>query len=409
MRRRVVITGIGVVSSAGRGAGALVAAIRDGVCSLAPDESLRALGTRCVLSGRVPDVDTAFAGLPIEPSQQDLFGRFSRIGAVAAFDALASAEGATRPAIGRVLVATAVGPMGELEACFRDTLLRERHPLRAHAVTRVTASFLATYLAGAVGAPRGGRVISAACVSALEALRDAVELTASGSEDACLVGAVDEDSPSTYWAFDAQRLLSQATSTEARTRALSGKPGGFVPAGGAAFFVVEAEETAVARGRTPTVGIAGVTVRSEPRPTSLLAFPRGAYRAALDDARAWCGSGLDLVLAHAPPTVADLDELAVLDEAFDLVASRTPVRSFKSLFGYALGAAAGIDVALGAFQIDSGEVLANDACTLEPGALRFARLLEGAAQRRPVTRVLKTAYAQGGVAGAVVLERVGQA
>lgn len=407
MRRHVAISGIGAVSSAGRGVGALIAAIRQGACSLAPDEELRARGMRCRLSGRVPDVDAAFAELDIEPSHRDFFARISRIGAVAAFDALASARGATAPApaIGRVLVGSAVGAMGELELCFRDILRQERHPLRAHAVTRVTPSFLATYLAGAVGATRGGRLVSSACVSALEALRDAVDLVASGVEDACLVGAVDEDSPSTYWAFDAQRLLSHATEPGVRTRALSGKAGGFVPAGGAAFFVVEAEETALARGRTPAVRIAGVTIRSEPRPASLAAFSSAAYRAALDDARAWRGSGFDLVLAHAPPTIADVDELGILDAAFDIVASRTPVRSFKSLFGYALGAAAAIDVALGVFQIENAEVLPNDACTREPTVARFAASLEGGTQQRPVNRVLKTAYAQGGVAGALVLER----
>jgi 3-oxoacyl-(acyl-carrier-protein) synthase len=405
MRRHVAISGIGAVSSAGRGVGALIAAIRQGACSLAPDAELRALGARCGLSGRVPGVDAAFAELDIEPSHRDFFARFSRIGAVAAFDAMASAGGATAPAIGRVLVGSAVGPMGELDACFRDTLRQERHPLRAHAITRVTPSFLATYLAGAIGATRGGRLVSSACVSALEALREAVDLVASGAEDACLVGAVDEDSPSTYWAFDAQRLLSHATEPGARTRALSGKAGGFVPTGGAAFFVVEAEEAALARGRTPAARIAGVTIRSEPRPASLAAFSSAAYRAALDDARAWRGSGFDLVLAHAPPTIADVDELGILDAAFDVVASRTPVRSFKSLFGYALGAAAAIDVALGVFQIENGEVLPNDVCTREPTVARFAASLEGGTQQRPVNRVLKTAYAQGGVAGALVLER----
>lgn len=405
MRRRVVMSGASVMSSAGRGIDALITAIRRGACSLALDERLLALGTRGVLSGRVPEVDPAFDELRIEPSHRALFGRFSRIGAVAAFDALAGAGGTSPPAIGRVLVATAVGPMSELESCFRDTLLRERHPLPSHAVTRATPSFLATYLAGAVGAPRGGRVVSCACVSALEALRDAVELIAAGIEDACLVGAVDEDSPSTYWAFDAQRLLGHARASAGRTRSLSGKPGGFVPAGGSAFFVLEAEEVAAARGRAAAVSIAGVSVRSEPRPASLLAFPSGAYRAALDDAAAFRGSGFDLILAHAPPTIADVDELRLLDEAFEVAASGTPVRSFKSLFGYALGAAAAIDVALGGSAIERGELLPNDAAPLEPLARPFAASLEGPAQRRSVTRVLKTAYAQGGVAGALVLER----
>jgi|GEM_PF-3371385 len=406
MPARVVISGSGVISPAGRGVQVLASAIRDGRPLMEPDDGLRALGARAALSARVPDVDTAFDGLPIDPAARPFFGRFSRIGAIAALDAI---EDAGSPAVGRVLVGSAVGPMGELESCFRDTLLGEQHPSRTHAVTRVTPSFLATFLAGLLEAPRGGRLVSCACVSALEALREGVELVGSGVEDVCLVGAVDEDSASTWWAFDAQRLLSQATSTATRTRSLSGRPGGFVPSGGAAFFVLECEDAARARlaasqrGRD-LVHVEGVFVRNQPLASSLIAFPAAAYRAALADACA-ADRRFDLVLAHAPPTFADADELTLLDAALELAASPVPVRSFKSLIGYALGAAAAIDVALAIHQIRSGEVLPNDAGTFEPPMRRLEPSLTGGNVRRDVRRVLKTAYAQGGAAGAIVFAK----
>ena len=177
MSAGVVISGVGVLSPAGRGVSVLAKAIREQRCLAEPDDELRRLGARAVLSARIADVDDAFDALPIDPAARPFFGRFSRIGAVAALDAFAEAGS---PAIGRVIVGSAVGPMGELEACFRDTLSGERHPFRTHAVTRVTPSFLATFLAGMLGAPRGGRTVSCACVSALEALRGAVEIVASG-------------------------------------------------------------------------------------------------------------------------------------------------------------------------------------------------------------------------------------
>jgi 3-oxoacyl-(acyl-carrier-protein) synthase len=362
--RDVVVTGMGVLSSAGRGIDVLADSIRRETSSLRPDHELEALGLRCRVSGRIADVDAHFAELPLGGVSPDFFGRFARIGAVAAFDALSSAPDVV---IGRVLVASAAGPMGELELCFRETLAHERHPKRAHAVTRVTPSFLATFLARATRAPRGGRSVSCACVSAIDALRDAFDLVANGAEDAVLVGAVEEDSPSTWWAFDAQRLLR---------RSLSGPSVGFAPAGGAAFFVVEGAECARARGAAPLAKITGVSLRSAGDAPSPLAFPLAAYREALRDMRALSGPTIDLVLAHAPPTVADPDERAVLDEILSVVDARIPVHSFKSLFGYALGAAAAIDIALGIEQIGNGTVC----------------------------RVLKTAYAQSSVAGAVMLD-----
>jgi 3-oxoacyl-(acyl-carrier-protein) synthase len=404
------ISGLGVLSPAGRGTDVLAEVIREGRCLLERDEELCRLGTRASLSARIAGVDETFATLAIDPAAHDFFGRGSRIGAVAALDALTSAnQGALRPPpIGRVIVASAVGPMCELEACFRDTLLGERHSRRTHAVTRVTPSFLATFLAGFIGAPRGGRTVSSACVSAIEALRDAIELVESGREEACLVGAVDEDAPATWWAFDAQRLLGHATSTDERTRSLSGIPGGFAPSGGAAFFVVESDRSARARGRhaRELVQLRGAFVRAQAHTASLIAFPSAAYRAALVDAHA-VAERIDLVLAHAPPTVADRDELALLDDVFGVTAARTPVRSFKSIFGYSLGAAAAIDVALGVRQLLHGEVLPNDrdARAGDIALTSFARVLDGPAEKRPLRSVLKTAYAQGGIAGTVVLER----
>jgi 3-oxoacyl-(acyl-carrier-protein) synthase len=400
MSHRAVITGVGMLGAAGRGVESAVLAIEQRRCVLTLDQRLEELGTRCRFSGRLERVDEAFADLPIEKQARSFFGRFARIGAIAAFDAMSAAGS---PAIGQVRVATAVGPMGELEICFKDTLAKAPHPLPAHAVTRVTPSFLATYLAAAFGAPRGGRNVSCACLSALEALADAVEAIGSGREQACLVGAVDEDSASTYWAFDRQRLLDTCATPERRTRALSGARGGFLPAGGAAFFVVESESFARSRGARCLARIGAPSIHSDRGAESLVAFPRSAYRAVL--AELLVAGRPDLVLAHAPPSVADLDELGVLDDAIGLVTHRVPVRSYKSLLGYAMGAAGAIDIALAVAQLEASKLLPNDVMRLAGDAERFGPVVVGPPQARSLERVLKMVYAQGRVAGGLMIER----
>jgi 3-oxoacyl-(acyl-carrier-protein) synthase len=400
MSHGAVITGVGMLGPAGRGVEAAVEAIKQRRCALTADERLARLGTRCRISGRIERVDEAFAGLPIEKEAGSFFGRFARIGAIAAFDAM---DAAGSPPIGQVRVATAVGPMGELETCFKDTLTKAPHPLPAHAVTRVTPSFLATYLAAAFRAPRGGRNVSCACLSALEALADAVDAIGSGREQACLVGAVDEDSASTYWAFDRQRLLGTCVTPEGRTRALSCARGGFLPAGGAAFFVVESESFARSRGARCLAKIQATSIHSDGGARSLVAFPRSAYRAVLGELLA--AGRPDLVLAHAPPTVADLDELSVLDDAIGLLAHRVPVRSYKSLLGYALGAAGAIDIALAVAQIDASELLPNDVEQLVGDAEQFGPVVLGPLRPRASARVLKMVYAQGRIAGGLMIER----
>ncbi len=398
MSREVVISGVGVLSACGRGVDALADAVAARRSACVRDEALRAIGGRCALAGPVPGVEEAFASLGIDAREERFFGRLSRIGAVAALDAL-RASGAA--AVGRVLVATGIGPMGELAACFRDALTRERHPHPAHAVTRVTPSFLASYLAALVGAARGGHVVSCACTSSLVALSDAFELIRSGREEACLVGGVEEDSPYGAWAFDRQRQLSHAATPEGRSRPLSGRAEGFFPAGGAAFFVLEDGQRARTRGVVPVARLAAVSLRSERAGATLLSLPVRAYQAAITEARAAAPGELDLVMAHAPPTVADPDELAALVEA--LGPGDAPVRSFKSIFGYTIGASVAIDVALATWQLAHGRVLPNDFDAVVGRAEPFAARLLGAAPRPP-RRVLKTVYAQGLSAGAAIVE-----
>ena len=393
MKRDVFLTGSGVLTACGRGIGPLVAAIAQGKTAALPDPELRALGCRCHVSGRVPDVDDAFVALPFDPASRRFFGRFARIASVAAMDAMADSR---NPSIGRVIVATGTGPMGELEACFRDTLPGERHEHRAHAVTRVTPSFVASYLAGVLGATRGGHVVSAACASSMVAFAEAFDLVSSGREEAVLVGGVEEDCASTFWAFDRQRLLGYASSPEDRSRPLSGIAGGFFPAGGAAFFVLESAEHALARNATLHARVVHVTMRSALNDTTVLSFPKAAYQAALADVTR--DGPFDLVLAHAPPTLADADELALLAK----VASG-PIRSYKSIMGYTVGASVAIDVAIGLHHLGKRSVLPNDFEAVAPSVESHSRaLLDGT--DGPIRRVLKTVYAQGFSAGALVLE-----
>lgn len=405
MSREVVLSGVGAFSACGRGVDAAAAAIAAGRSACARDEALREVGSRCLLSARVPGVDEAFAELDLPADDRPFFGRFARLGAVAAFDALRASG---RTSVGRVLVASGAGPMGELEAGFRDALgrtrpppARERHPFPAHALTRQTPSFLATYLAGTTGAERGGHAVSCACASAMVALEQAFELVRSGREEACLVGGVEEDSPFLSWAFDRQRLLTHAASPEARSRPLSGEPGGFFQAGGAAFFVLEDGERARARGATPSARLTAVALQSSRDAATPISFPGRAYRDAIGEVIERSPGAIDLVMAHAPPTLADAEELSAL--ASVLGPTLPPVRSFKSILGYTLGASVALDVALAAWQLERSEVLPNDLDRLDARVEAYAEALVGSPTRLP-RRVLKTVYAQGFSAGALVLE-----
>lgn len=125
----------------------------------------------------------------------------------------------------------------------------------------------------------------------------------------------------------------------------------------------------------------------------MLAFPRVAYEAALRDALV--AGPADLVLAHAPPTLADSDELAVILSLTD-----AKVRSYKSVFGYVVGASVALDLALALAYLGRGHAPPND-LGADPSAGLDEALVSPATR---VRRVVKMAYAQSFSAGSLVAE-----
>jgi len=220
------------------------------------------------------------------------------------------------------------------------------HPL---AVLASAPGGLAFTLAAAWGIRGPVTGFCTGCVSAAVALCHAADAVAGGTVDRMIVVAGEDLSAETFLPFDGLGALSQQSDPEFASRPFDAARDGFVPAAGAAVFVVESTSSAVARGVQPVAVLRGWG-QSGDGWHAVQPHPDGdgiarAMRLAMD--RAGCGTGdIGHVNAHAASTQAgDRAEATAIRRVFG-ADHGPPVSSLKALLGHSLNAAAGVELAV---------------------------------------------------------------
>ena len=416
-RRRVWITGIGVVTPIGTG----IEAFRDGLRrARSPVKRIDRFDPspfRSQIAAQIDDFDPT-AWMPPKTARQ--LDRFSQFGMVAGRLALDDARfvpgtgGAPPPERIGIYLGSALGGIAfaeEQHERFMERGIRQVAPTLALAV-----------FGGAAPANLGialdvrGPILSTAnsCASGGVALGEALGDLREGRVDAAIAGGAEVPlSPLAFGAFDIIRALSAGHNDDAghAARPFDAERDGFVMGEGAALLVLEEAAGAARRGAIPYAEVLGYGATSDayhmvqPR-----ADGREAARAttiALEDA----GTGpdeIDYVNAHASSTpIGDVAEARALAMALGSRAATVPVSGTKALYGHPLGASGAIEAAICALAIRDGWAPASvnlvapepELDALLPGLLR-----EG----RPGTyrRVLTTSFGFGGLNAAVVLGAV---
>lgn len=377
----IAITGVGAVTPFGVGMPALWAGLTEGRSAIRHDARMAALGMRCTRSGRIGDLAADFDG----GDHHKLFCRFSRMGWLAALEAWQPVDG-----VGGVIVGSGVGPIGEIDTQIDHARRGERVPSPGHAVPRVMPSLLPCLLAQHTGAELGGETVSLACNSGLVALSRAVRDIERGLADWYLVGGVEEDNPFIWRSFDQMRALAKGGGEPMSAHAY-----GFVPAGAAAFVLIESAASARRRGATVLAEIRGCE-HTVGGPVS--GFSPEVYQRVI--ARALDGmapGAIDIVMPHANGTPSDPHELIALAPL-----RHAAVQLPKARLGHCIGASGLVALVLLAQQLHRREAIAP-----APPAEIHPRL---AAQRASLARAprrfetaLATSYAFGGAYAAVML------
>jgi act minimal PKS ketosynthase (KS/KS alpha) len=212
-------------------------------------------------------------------------------------------------------------------------------------------SSIATEVARETGAEGPVSLVSTGCTSGLDAVGRAVELVREGGADVMITGATDAPiSPITVACFDAIKATTPRNDDpRAASRPFDRSRNGFVLGEGAAVFVLEEREHALARGAHIHAEVTGFASRSNAfhmtglRPDG--AEMAEAIRAALAQART-APEDIDYVNAHGSGTKQnDRHETAAFKRSLGEHAHRVPVSSVKSMIGHSLGAIGSLEIA----------------------------------------------------------------
>ncbi|WP_055525529.1 beta-ketoacyl-[acyl-carrier-protein] synthase family protein [Streptomyces graminilatus] len=416
MRRRVVITGIGVAAPGGIGVKAFWEALSAGRTATRKITLFNADGYRSRIAAECDFDPTAHGLSPREVRRMD---RAAQLAVVSAREALAdSGIDDARPDPDRVgvVIGSAVGCSMSLEREYAVVSDSGRSWVVDHAYTspHLYAQFvpgsLATEVAWAAGAEGPATVVSDGCTSGLDSLGHALELIREGSADVVLAGATDAPiSPITVACFDAIK----ATSTRNDDPVSASRPfdrtrDGFVLGEGAAVMVLEEYEHARRRGAHVYAEVAGYASRSNAyHMTGLKADGREmaeAIRAALDDARTDPLS-VGYVNAHGSGTKQnDRHETAAVKRALGEHAYATPMSSIKSMIGHSLGAIGALEAAACALAVEH-DLLPPTANLHEPDPELDLDYIPLVAREKRVDAVLSVGSGFGGFQSALVLTR----
>jgi 3-oxoacyl-[acyl-carrier-protein] synthase I len=404
MKRRVVITGMGIVSCIGNGVDAVTESLRSMRSGIAANARYRELGLRSQVSGSITDREELLQQVDRKLSRfmgdAALFAYLSMRQAIA--DSGLGAEIVSHPRTGLIAGSGGGSPVNQVEGM---EILKERGIRRVGAfrVPRIMSSTVSANLCTAFTILGLNYSITSACATSAHAIGAAAEQIAWGKQDVMFAGGGEEESVELSLFFDAMGALSSNynDTPERASRPFDVNRDGFVAAGGGAMLVLEEYEHAVARGATIYGEVLGYGATSDGA-DMVAPSGEGATRCmqlALDGVT----RPVDYINTHGTSTPAgDMTELkairAVFGDALPLISST------KSLTGHSLGATGAQEAIFSLIMMRdsfiSGSANIED---LDPQAEGFPIVRE--TRHQVIDVVLSNSFGFGGTNASLVLGR----
>jgi len=361
--RRVVVTGIGVISPVGTDIPTFWESLTTGRSGIRRYEAFDSEIYECKIAGEVRNFEPApFFKNPKSAKRTDRFTQF----AVAASRFALDDAGVDLDKIDRnrfgVMLGSGIGGLRSMEdECKR---LFERGPTRVSPFT--IAMMISNMASGIVSMEfdlRGPNMcIVTACATANNSLGEAWRIIKFGDADAFLAGGCEATiTPIGISGFAAMKALSLRNDEPAEAcRPFDRDRDGFIMGEGSGIMVIEELEHAKARGARIYCELAGYGCTADAyHMTAPLPDGEGAARAmqiAMKHAKV-NPEDIDYINAHATSTpIGDACETKAIKRALGDRAYKTPVSSTKSMTGHLLGAAGGIELAACALSIQHGVI-----------------------------------------------------
>ncbi len=401
--RRVVVTGMGIVSCLGNDLDTVSKSLAEGRSGIRAAPAYTELGLRSQIAGR-PDIE-----LDRHLDRRDLrfMGDAAAYAAVALKQAIAD-SGLNETQISNPRTGLIAGSGGASSANIVEAadVLRERgiRKVGATRVPRTMSSTIAACLATTFRIKGVSYSVTSACATSAHCIGSAAEQIRWGNQDVMFCGGGEEEHWSLAALFDAMGALSSARNAtpETASRAYDASRDGFVIAGGGGMLVLESLDHARARGARIYAELVGYGVTADGA-DMVQPSGEGAVRC-MRQALQTVTDAVDYLNTHGTSTsLGDVIELNAVREVFG--ATVPPLSSTKSLSGHSLGAAGVHEAIYSLLMMRDGFLAASaNIDELDPAAADFP-IIRSPLVIQP-TIVMSNSFGFGGTNATLVFQKV---
>jgi 3-oxoacyl-(acyl-carrier-protein) synthase len=373
MERRVVITGLGVVSPNGVGVDNFTTAIKNGTSGVEFYNELKELNFSCCIGG-IPKVSEVLKRNYFTELQLRNFNSSGILyGCMAGMDAwkdagLSITESSDKDS-GTIFGAGTSGVEKFREAIYKLDAKNVRR-LGSTVVAQTMASGVSAYLGGILGLGNQVTTNSSACATGTEAILMGFDRIKAGRAKRMVVGSTSDHGAYLWGGFDAMHVLTYKHNESPKTgsRPMSATASGFVPGSGAGAMVIESLESAQERGATIYAEILGGDTNSggQRNQGTMTAPSSEAVQRCIKNAVAHSNINpkeIDVINGHLTATTKDYLEIYNWSKALGLKGIDFPyINSLKSMVGHCLSAAGSIECVASVLQLHHNFIFPNINC-----------------------------------------------
>ena len=352
MSRRVVVTGIGLLSSVGSGTEETWAAIKEGRSGIGPITQFDAAAFNCRIAGEVQAFDPARW---IEKKEIKKMARFIQFAVAASEFAMESCGLKVTEDIAEqvgVYIGSGIGGFEVIEREHRNLLEKGPGRISPFFIPATIINLASGYVSIRTGAKGPNSATATACTTSAHAVGDSYKIIERGDADVMICGGAEACiTPMGVGGFAAMRALSQRNDEPQRaSRPWDKHRDGFVIGEGAGILILEELEFAKRRGAPIIAELVGYGMSADAyHITSPAEDGDGAFRVmrnAMKDAKIQADQ-IQYVNAHGTSTeIGDKLETIAIKRAFGDHAYKLAVSSTKSMTGHLLGGAGGLEAGI---------------------------------------------------------------
>ncbi len=374
-KRRVVITGLGVVAPNAMNCSDFKSALTAGHSGIRKIPELEQLNFSCQVAGKPEYNKDHLNNYFTLLEQRGMRASGLEYGVIAALDAWQDAgfskELRTTPLWDTgVIFGTGVSGIDKFrEAVYKVDEGKVRR-LGSGVVIQTMASGISAYLGGKLGCGNIVTTNSSACSTGTEAILMAYQHIMQHQAECIIAGSTSDSGPYIWGGFDAMRILPHKynNNPSEASRPMSASASGFVPGSGAGALIIESLEHAKARGATIYAEVLGGARNSGGHCNggSMTAPNSEAVQRCIQTALANANvtsAAVDVINGHLTATSKDVLELQNWSTALGRTAKDFPyINSIKSMIGHCLAASGSIESVATILQLHHGVVFGNQNC-----------------------------------------------